>query len=103
LGCKTPGRDTMGEVRICGRPGDSHLDPSYEMAGHPAVSPWKCFGLGVGGGASHFDMEMGQQSLQYLGVERSSGWSLLRSCQEEGSIPQNHGDIWCLGVHRSYV
>lgn len=31
------GRDTMGEVRLCGRPGDSHLDPSYEMADRQPV------------------------------------------------------------------
>lgn len=86
----------MGEVRICGRPGDSHLDPSYEIAGNPAVSPWKCFGLGGGGGASCFDMEMGQQSPKYLGVSRSSGWSLLRSGQEEGLIPKDHEVTYCV-------
>lgn len=54
----------MGEVRICGRPGDSHLDPSYEMAGSPAVFldlSMEMLWPGIQGcsGALRFNSEMG--------------------------------------------
>lgn len=54
----------MGEVRLCGRPGDSHLDPSYEVAGSPAVFldlSMEILWPGVQGcsGASCFNWEMG--------------------------------------------
>lgn len=100
MGCKTPGRDTMGEVRICGRPGDSRLDPGYQMAGSPAVSPWKCFGLG----ASCFDMEKGLAMAAIPGGGEVKWIESLEIRLGRGLDPQRSwGDIWCLRVHRSYV
>lgn len=89
----------MGEVRIRGRPGDSHMDSSYEMAGSPAVFldlSMEMLWPRVQGcsEASHLlrdRVTMPEIPCGGGGMDSSRGKTLVRSGQEEGLIPKDCG------------